>query len=74
MDKNVKEEMSFLDHLEDLRWHLIRSVFAVLITGSIAFIAKDFIFGRPHEELPSHSDILSGDAPTAHPQIGPCHA
>ena len=46
MDKNVKEEMSFLDHLEDLRWHLIRSVFAVLITGSIAFIAKDFIFDQ----------------------------
>jgi len=38
--------MSFLDHLEDLRWHLIRSVFAILITGSLAFIAKDFIFDQ----------------------------
>ena len=45
--KNSKiDEMSFLDHLEDLRWHLIRSVFAVLIAASIAFIAKDFIFNQ----------------------------
>ncbi len=41
--KNVNE-MSFLDHLEDLRWHLIRSVLAVLITATIAFLAKGFIF------------------------------
>ena len=36
--------MSFLEHLEILRWHIIRSFFAVLITGLIAFLAKDFIF------------------------------
>ena len=46
MKKNITEEMSFLDHLEDLRWHLIRSVFAILIAGSLAFIAKDFIFDQ----------------------------
>ena len=43
MDKNPNE-MSFLDHLEDLRWHLIRSCLAILILASGAFIAKDFIF------------------------------
>ena len=37
-------EMSFLDHLEELRWHLIRSVLAVVIIGSVAFLMKDFIF------------------------------
>ncbi|MBV1924577.1 MAG: twin-arginine translocase subunit TatC [Flavobacteriaceae bacterium] len=36
--------MSFLDHLEELRWHLIRSTFAIVIFASIAFLAKDFIF------------------------------
>ena len=46
MKNKSAEEMSFLDHLEDLRWHLIRSVFAILLTGSIAFIAKDFIFDK----------------------------
>lgn len=38
------DEMSFLDHLEELRWHLIRSTLAVVIIGSIAFLMKDFIF------------------------------
>ncbi len=36
--------MSFLDHLEDLRWHLIRSTLAVVIGGIIAFMLKEFIF------------------------------
>ena len=37
-------EMSFLDHLEELRWHLIRSTMAVVIIGLVAFLMKDFIF------------------------------
>ncbi|WP_026914499.1 twin-arginine translocase subunit TatC [Christiangramia portivictoriae] len=37
-------EMSFLDHLEELRWHLIRAVLAVVIAGGIAFVLKEFIF------------------------------
>ena len=41
--KNVNE-MSFLDHLEDLRWHLIKSVSAVMIAATGAFLAKGFIF------------------------------
>ena len=36
--------MSFLDHLEDLRWHLIRATLAVIIAGTAAFLAKGFIF------------------------------
>ncbi len=37
-------EMSFLEHLEELRWHLIRSVLAVAIFAIVAFINKKFIF------------------------------
>jgi len=37
-------EMSFLDHLEELRWHLIRSTLAIVIIGCVAFLMKDFIF------------------------------
>lgn len=37
-------EMSFLEHLEVLRWHLIRSVSAIFIVAIAAFIAKGFIF------------------------------
>ncbi len=45
--KDEEEEggMSFLDHLEALRWHLLRSVSAILIFAVAAFIAKDFVFG-----------------------------
>ncbi|WP_136467271.1 twin-arginine translocase subunit TatC [Flagellimonas onchidii] len=38
------DEMSFLDHLEELRWHLIRSVVAVVIVACVAFMMKGFIF------------------------------
>ncbi|MFS4494672.1 twin-arginine translocase subunit TatC [Maribacter sp. 2308TA10-17] len=38
------DEMSFLDHLEELRWHLIRSVIAVVIIASIALLMREFIF------------------------------
>ncbi|WPY97880.1 twin-arginine translocase subunit TatC [Christiangramia sp. OXR-203] len=37
-------EMSFLDHLEELRWHLIRAVLAVVIAAGVAFVLKEFIF------------------------------
>ncbi|SOC80874.1 Sec-independent protein translocase TatC [Salinimicrobium sediminis] len=42
--KKSADEMSFLDHLEDLRWHLIRATLAVVIAGTAAFLAKGFIF------------------------------
>lgn len=42
---NTQEaEMSFLDHLEELRWHLIRSTLAVVIIATVAFIFRTFLF------------------------------
>jgi sec-independent protein translocase protein TatC len=41
--KNVADEMSFIDHLEELRWHLIRSVVAILICAIVVFIYSDFV-------------------------------
>ena len=48
MAKKIKEEkeMSFLDHIEELRWHLVRSTAAVFIVAIAAFIMKDVIFDR----------------------------
>ncbi len=43
-DRSKTGEMSFLDHLEELRWHLIRSTVAVVVFAVVAFIMKDFIF------------------------------
>lgn len=40
-----EKEMSFLDHLEELRWHIIRSLIAILIFAIAAFIAKEFVIG-----------------------------
>lgn len=37
-----EDEMSFIDHLEALRWHLIRSVAAVAVCAIIVFIFTDF--------------------------------
>jgi len=39
-------EMSFLDHLEALRWHLIRSVVAIGSFAILAFINREFVFDR----------------------------
>jgi len=44
--KKGKEEMSFLEHLEELRWHIIRSVLAIFIFMIIAFVFKNFIFDK----------------------------
>jgi sec-independent protein translocase protein TatC len=39
-----EKEMSFLDHLEELRWHLIRSLIAVVIFTIGAFVSAKWIF------------------------------
>mgnify|MGYP000627615967 CR=1 FL=1 len=43
--KNINE-MSFLDHLEDLRWHLIRIIIAIITVATIAFVFSRFIFDQ----------------------------
>lgn len=44
MSKEPTREMSFLEHLEELRWHIIRSCIALIVFGVAAFLAKGFIF------------------------------
>jgi sec-independent protein translocase protein TatC len=66
-------EMSFLDHLEELRWHLIRSLIAIFVFAIAAFISKGIIFGEiilgpskpsfwTYRMLCNLSKILSSDA------------
>ena len=43
--KNLEAEMSFFDHLEALRWHLIRASIAIIIFSCFAFGYFDWIFG-----------------------------
>jgi len=42
--KEEQKEMTFLDHLEELRSHLIRGIAAVGVLGTLAFIYKEVIF------------------------------
>lgn len=37
-------EMSFLEHLEELRWHIIRSLVAIVAFMIIAFVFKSLLF------------------------------
>ena len=39
-------EMTFLEHLEALRWHIIRSLAAIVLVGIGVFLAKGFVFGK----------------------------
>ncbi|MGB0165956.1 MAG: twin-arginine translocase subunit TatC [Luteibaculum sp.] len=39
-------EMSFLGHLEELRWRLIKAVISVVVGAIAAFSAKSFIFDK----------------------------
>lgn len=38
------KEMSFVDHLEELRWHVIRSVIAIVVLAIVAFVEKNILF------------------------------
>jgi sec-independent protein translocase protein TatC len=44
--KKGEKEMSFLEHLEELRWHIIRSILAIVFFMIVAFIFKSFIFDK----------------------------
>ena len=46
--KNIEtddaRELTFLEHLEQLRWHIIRSLFAVCVFAVLAFVRYDLVF------------------------------
>lgn len=56
--KSAEDEMSFVDHLEALRWHILRSIIAVALGAIAVFVFSDFfvdaiVFG------PTRSDFFS---------------
>jgi sec-independent protein translocase protein TatC len=43
---NPMKEMSFIDHLEELRWTIFRSLLYIIVIATIAFSYKSFIFDK----------------------------
>jgi sec-independent protein translocase protein TatC len=56
--KDPATEMSFIDHLEELRWHLIRSVVAVLSAAIVVFVFSDYVVDSILF-APTKSDFIS---------------
>jgi sec-independent protein translocase protein TatC len=44
LHEHEKTEMSFFDHIEELRRHILRSVGAIVGIGVLFFLNKDFVF------------------------------
>lgn len=63
-----EKEMSFLNHLEELRWHLVRSVIAIVALAAVAFnfphiLFHDIILGPSRESFISYKLFCQlGDA------------
>lgn len=55
---DTNNQMSFLDHLEELRWHLVRSTLAIFIVAILIFSFGEFVY---NEFLLAH---LDADFPT----------
>jgi sec-independent protein translocase protein TatC len=43
-EESGEKEMSFLEHLEELRWHVIRALAAVIIFTIVAFVLAPWVF------------------------------
>jgi sec-independent protein translocase protein TatC len=54
------DEMTFVDHLEELRWHIVRSLLAIVVFAIIIFIKIDWVFeniitGPLHDNFVSYT-------------------
>jgi sec-independent protein translocase protein TatC len=57
-------EMTFIDHLEELRGHLLRSALAVLVGGIVVAVYNDFfvkkvLMGPTHSTFPTYTWLCS---------------
>jgi sec-independent protein translocase protein TatC len=46
VSKEKEAEMTFLEHLEVMRWHLLRSLAAIVILALVAFVFKEIVFDK----------------------------
>lgn len=50
--------MAFVDHIEELRWHIIRALIAILVCGVIVFFNVEWVFDKIILG-PAHTDFAS---------------
>lgn len=60
-EQKVEKTMSFWDHLDELRMHIIRSILAVILLAIVAFLNRAFIFDQVIL-APSTSDFATNRA------------
>ncbi len=56
---NQNEDMPLVEHLEELRWRLFKSVIAIVVGAVIAFIFRDYIISFLQAPLPAEANVLS---------------
>jgi len=59
LEDSSEKEMSFIDHIEELRWHLLRSAAAIFVFTIAAFLNKRIIFdyvlfGPTRDDFPTN--------------------
>lgn len=57
--KKQADELTFLEHLEELRWHIIRALAAIVVCAVALFMAKHLLFdtiilGPVHSDFPTY--------------------
>lgn len=55
---NPNAEMGFTDHIEELRWHIVRSLLAIIIVSIVAWLNIEWIFDNILLG-PAHADFIS---------------
>jgi sec-independent protein translocase protein TatC len=44
VEKSHKGSMPFIDHIEELRWRLIKSIVTIAVMGGVSFAFADYVF------------------------------
>lgn len=62
--KKERGEMSFFEHITELRKHILRSVLAIFAVGTVCFLNKDIIFdkmifGPRHPDFPTYGFLCN---------------
>ncbi len=55
---NPQAEMSFTDHIEELRWHIVRALIAIIVVSVVVFFNIETIFDRVILG-PAHPEFVS---------------